>query len=143
MTLTSEAAVTRIAHGVIAQTLPKAEWSHAAHFALTLWICRHRPDLAAGDAMRALISGYNAATGTANTDTSGYHHTITMASIRAAAAHLARYPDSVSLPDLLSALLALDYGRSDWLLTYWSRAALFSVAARRDWRPPDLLPLPF
>jgi hypothetical protein len=40
-------------------------------------------------------------------------------------------------------LLATEWGRSDWLLTYWSKSLLFSVAARRAWVEPDLRPLPF
>jgi hypothetical protein len=43
----------------------------------------------------------------------------------------------------LNELLAGEYGRSDWLLSYWSKPLLFSVAARRAWVEPDLKPLPF
>lgn len=32
-----DAAVARIAAGVLARSLPKAEWTHAAHFAAALW----------------------------------------------------------------------------------------------------------
>jgi len=34
-------------------------------------------------------------------------------------------------------------GKSDWILTYWSREKLFSVEARRSWVEPDLLGLKF
>ena len=139
----TDAAIERIALGVIDRTLPKADWTHAAHFAAAVWLLRYRPDLTTASAIKGLISAYNEATGTPNTDTGGYHHTITLASMRAASAHLAGYPETASLHRILDALLASPLRHPDWLLDYWRRETLFSVAARRDWTPPDLAPLPF
>ena len=133
--------IARIGEGVIARTLPKAEWTHAAHFACALWLLT-RPHLDAFREMPGLIRAYNEATGGANTDTAGYHETITQASLRAARDHLAARP-GVSLAAALAELLDGPLGRSDWPLAYWSKEALFSVAARREWREPDLQPLPF
>lgn len=135
--------IAQIARGVLDRSLPKAEWTHRAHWALALWLLRHRPDLTAPDALRAVISGYNLATGTANTDTGGYHHTITRASIRAAAAALAGHPADAPLDAVLAALIESPQGRSDWPLAYWRRETLFDPAARHGWTEPDLAPLPF
>jgi hypothetical protein len=141
--LDDDRAIERLALKVIDRTLPKTAWTHAAHFAAVLWLLRHRPGLTTPEAMRRLITGYNAATNTPNTDTGGYHHTITLASIRAASAHLSRYdpaePTSVILHDLMRSPL----GHRDWLLSYWSRDLLFGVDARRRWVDPDLANLPF
>ena len=140
--LPSERAIAHLAARVLDCTLPKAEWSHAAHFAMALWCIRDRPDLAAPDGFRSVIQQLNEAHGTANTDSSGYHHTITVASIAAArAVHDAN--EGAALHDTLSALLAGPYGRPDWILSYWSKDRLFSVEARRAWLAPDLQPLPF
>jgi len=49
----------------------------------------------------------------------------------------------MELHEALNGLLESRVGRSDWLLTHWSKTLLFSVAARRRWVDPDLLPLPF
>lgn len=92
--------------------------------------------------MPGLIRAYNAATGVPNTDTDGYHETITVASLRAARAWLGQRAGE-PLAATLAGLLASDYGRSGWLLAYWSRTRLFSVEARRAWVEPDLQPLPF
>lgn len=138
-----EAAIERVASGVIDRTLPKGDWTHAGHFAAALWLCRYRRDLTSADEMRRLISRYNEATKTANTDTSGYHHTITMASVRGAAHYLAGHPKNMTLDVVHSALMASRYGDPDWLLTHWSGELLFSVPARRNWVEPDLTPLPF
>ncbi|MBC2668907.1 hypothetical protein ACFOON_13825 [Novosphingobium piscinae] len=142
MPLASESAIARVAQGLIARTLPKAEWTHEAHFAAALWLLRYRADLAGPEAMRALISAYNHSVGVENSASAGYHHTITIASLRAAAAHLAAAQDQ-PLPAVLARLMASAQGRSDWLATYWTRDLLFSPAARRDWVEPDLAPLPF
>ena len=47
------------------------------------------------------------------------------------------------LYEALDELHGRTYGRSDWLLEYWSKPVLFSVMARRAWIDPDLKPLPF
>ena len=137
----TETDIARIGEGVIARTLPKAEWTHAAHFACALWLLT-RPHLDAFSEMPGLIRAYNEATGGENTDTAGYHETITQASLRAARDHLTARPGD-GLATVLAELLEGPFGRSDWLLTYWSKQELFSVEARRTWRDPDLQPLPF
>ncbi len=138
----SDVDVDRIGRGLLERSLPKTEWTHAAHFAAALWLLR-QPDTDALRDMPVLIRAYNEATGVANTERSGYHETITQASLRAARAWLDGRPRHASLSGSLNALLATEYGRSDWLLRYWSRSVLFSVEARRSWVDPDLEPLPF
>ncbi|WEK42318.1 MAG: hypothetical protein P0Y64_13065 [Candidatus Sphingomonas colombiensis] len=135
--------IERIALGLIDRSLPKPEWTHAAHFAAALWLLRHRPALTAPGAIREVISGYNAATGTPNTDEGGYHHTITLASMRAASAWLHTHPATISLSEILAHLLASPFGKPDWLLAYWSRSLLFTPEARHGWIEPDLASLPF
>ena len=134
----SDADIEHIAHGLIGRTLPKREWTHAAHFAAALWLLRERGDAAFRD-MPPIIRAYNEATGVANTDTGGYHETITIASLRVARSWLTERPD-VLLCAALARLLESPYGRSDWPLAYWSRERLFSAAARRAWMEPDLRP---
>jgi hypothetical protein len=142
-TYPDDAAINHIATGLLARSLPKAEWTHAAHFAAAIWMARHNPALLAPPVISAIIRSYNEATGTMNTDSSGYHETITVASMRATVAHLARFPADAPLHNVTNALIASPLGRSDWLLAHWSRERLFSVAARREWVEPDLAPLPF
>lgn len=137
----SDEDIEAIGVGVAARSLPKARWTHAAHFAAALWLLT-RPGGDAFAEMPGLIRAYNAATGVANTDTEGYHETITQASLRAAQAVLAAHPGR-PLSAVLAELLASPMARSDWLLAYWSRDRLFSVEARRAWLEPDLQPLPF
>ncbi|MFM7403770.1 MAG: hypothetical protein ACKO1N_06680 [Erythrobacter sp.] len=141
--LSTDPAIERIALGVIDRTLPKGDWTHEAQFAAALWLLRNHSKLTRPAAIRALITGYNEATKTPNTDSSGYHHTITLASMKAARHHLASYPAEAPLHAVLSSLMMSELGKSDWLLAHWSRDVLFSVAARRRWVEPDISPLPF
>lgn len=135
-------AIGRAAEGFLDLTLPKPQWTHAAHFAVALWLLRHRPALDLPRVMPAMIRAYNAATGVANTDTEGYHETITLVSLAAARAALAAAADQ-PLHRVLAALMADPLGQSDWPLTYWSRERLFSVEARRTWVAPDRAPIPW
>ena len=137
----SDSEIELIGRGVLERTLPKPEWTHAAHFAAAFWVLT-RPGMEATRDMPGLIRAYNEATGTHNTDTTGYHETITQASLRAARAWLSEHR-KLPLFKALNGLLASEYGRSDWLLKYWSRPVLFSVTARRSWVDPDLRALPF
>jgi hypothetical protein len=137
----SDTEIEHIGRGLLDRSLPKVEWTHAAHFAAALWLLRQH-DMHADRDMPRMIRAYNEATGVPNTDTSGYHETITLGSLRAARAWLVSRP-GVALHEALRQLLVSEYGRPDWLLAYWSKPVLFSAAARRAWIEPDLQPLPF
>ena len=138
----SEAEIARVGEKFLGRSLPKPEWTHAAHFAVSLWLIRHRPALDLDEKLPGLIRAFNEATGTPNTDSGGYHETITRASLAAARAKLTASGTAL-LHDILDGLLASPLGDSGWLLEYWSRERLFSVAARRTWLPPDLKALPY
>ena len=132
----------RVVRRFVDRTLPKPEWTHAAHFAVALGLLARQP---VGEVMRdlpPLIRAYNEATGVANTDDGGYHETITLASCRAAEAFLRASPVRPLFVSL-DALLASRHGSPDWVLDHWTRRRLFSVEARRAWCDPDLAPLPF
>jgi len=81
---TSDEEVLKIGRGLTDRTLPKPAWTHAAHFASAMWLISHHGRIFAVRELPGFIRAYNEATGVANTDTSGYHETITQASIRAA-----------------------------------------------------------
>ena len=139
----SEAEVIRIGERFAACSLARDEWNHAAHFAAALWLMRYRPDLDAAAEMPRLICAYNESVGGANDDHSGYHETITLASLRALRGVLDANPADMPIHTIVNALMASTMGNPNWLLEYWSRDLLMSVAARRQWREPDLKALPF
>jgi hypothetical protein len=134
--------IAAIGRGLIDRRLPKSSWTHAAHFAATLWMMTCRPEIDLTRELRGMICAYNEATGGANTDSSGYHETITQASIRAARGFLQESPPR-PLFATCNALMLSPLGEPDWPLAYWTRERLFSVEARRMWVGPDLGELPF
>jgi len=138
----SDADIKYIFDGLVSRSLPKSEWTHAAHFAAAIAILPDDNYDAIRD-MPGLIRAYNEVTGVPNTDTDGYHHTITLASLMAAQDVLDRAPSRQPLYEITNDLLASDYGHSTWLLAYWTKDCLFSVKARKTWVEPDIQGLPF
>src|SRR6185369_7172589 len=59
----NEAEIIRIGEGLFSCTLPRTEWTHAAHFAAALWLMRYRSDLDAAGTMPDLIRAYNESVG--------------------------------------------------------------------------------
>jgi hypothetical protein len=137
-----DSAVTHVGDGLIACTLPRAEWTHEAHLAACLHIVRDRPDIAPERDLPGIIRRYNESVGGVNDDMQGYHETITQAFIVAVRAHLAERAAGEGLADAVNALLISPRGRRDWPLDHYSHDRLFSVAARRSFIAPDLLPFP-
>lgn len=136
-----DAAVRRVGEGLLARTLPRVEWTHEAHLAACAWIVLERPDLVPERDLPDLIRRYNESVGGVNSDTEGYHETITQVSIRGVRRALAR-SESRGLRDRVNALLLAPEGRRDWPLHFYSRELLLSKKARLSWAEPDLAPLP-
>lgn len=126
-----------IGESLCARTLPKAEWTHAAHVAAAVWMLDQYGLAQAELRMPDIIRTYNEATGVSNTDQEGYHDTITIASLRVIAAK----SGEGSLVERVNRLLANGFDRPGWLMVHYSRDNLFSVKARRHWVDPDLKPL--
>ena len=139
----SEADIIRIGEGLFSCTLPRTEWTHAAHFAAALWLMRYRPDQEPSREMPRLIRAYNESVGRTNDDSGGYHETITQASLRALRGVLDAYAVDVPVYTIVNALMASSMANPNWLLEYWSQPRLMSVEARRTWLEPDLKALPF
>lgn len=120
--------------------VPKSRWTHQAHLVVGFWYLTRHGAPEALEMIRNHIRRHNEAVGTPNTDSSGYHETITQLYLLAIAAHIAQQQGK-SILESLTALLASPLGSSTWPLSYYSRGRLFSTEARRRWLEPDLLPL--
>lgn len=118
------------------RTLPKSRWTHHAHLAVGLWYVAHQTPDEALQSMRTGILAYNESVGTVNSDTSGYHETLTRLYLMEIARHRVQHADR-SLPDQLMLLLASPLGASGWPLLLYTRDRLFSVEARLGWVAPD------
>jgi len=116
--------------------LSRQQWTHHAHLTAGFWYLTTEPSTAL-DTIRRNIKAHNESVGTPNTDTGGYHESITRLFLAGIAAHIAMHGD-VPFEESLRRLLASELGQSGWPLTFYSRERLFSVAARRGWVEPDL-----
>lgn len=117
-----------------AGTLPKGRWTHAAHVAVgACYTVRY--GAAAFERIKAGILRYNVAVGTPNTETSGYHETLT----RFWANVLAKIVDGCENPleAARTAVTMLGWQR-DLPRLYYSFDVVLSSEARRKWIPPDL-----
>jgi hypothetical protein len=126
----------------IAGDLPRAEWTHAAHLVVAVWLIRER---GLDEGLRCLpdwIRRYNDRGGVANSDTSGFHATLTVAYLRGTAAVLRDLSPGIEWGDAVDAVLQSPLGSPNWPLAFWSPERLWSVAARRQWIEPDRQPLP-
>lgn len=139
---TSSSAVRLLGERLIASCLPREEWTHEAHVAACLWLIAERPDLDADADLPGIIRRHNDSIGTPNTDTSGFHATITHCYVAGVRSFLHRTEPSLSLVDKVNALLTAAEGTRDWPLRFYSRDRLFSPEARRAVILPDIAPLP-
>ncbi len=136
------AAVARVGEGLIARTLPKAEWTHEAHLAATTYLLLEHPEIDLDTALAGLIRDYNESVGGVNDDTQGYHETITRAYLLGVRLFLRNADRTRPIHDLVNDLLRAPVGRRDWPLGFWSKERLFNVEARRRWVEPDLATMP-
>jgi hypothetical protein len=134
--------VNRIAEAFIACTLPKSEWTHEAHLKVGLWHCLRYSADESLNLLRERIKRYNIVCGVENTESSGYHETITYFYVWQIGYFLQNPAHHESIDDLATELIQR-YGPHPALpFTYWSRETLFSVDARLTWVEPDLNQLP-
>lgn len=119
------------------QKLPKVEWTHEAHLVVAIWYCNKHEFESALSLLRDFIIRHNESVGTANTDTGGYHETITKFWLLIAGRFLTR-EKRASVVEYCNAFINSKYGKSSYPLEYYSKELLFSVEARHSWIGPDL-----
>lgn len=135
----TDTALRRILGGVRQRTLPKPEWTHAAHLVFGVGLLSEGSLAQAEEEAPHLICGYNEATGVVNDDASGYHHTITLFFLRRLDLLQPEHPIAAS--DWATEVLASPLAQSDYPLRFFSKGLLFTVAARLGWVEPDLQPI--
>ncbi len=138
---TSEAEIERIGEGLLARTLPRPDWTHEAHLAATTYLLLRRTDVDSDKQLPGIIRGYNESVGGVNSDTEGYHETITRVFLRGVRLFLAE-ADKAEPFELVNQLLLSPMGKRDWPMRFYTSERLFSVEARREWVRPDLASLP-
>ncbi|HZW11007.1 MAG TPA: hypothetical protein VFF69_13980 [Phycisphaerales bacterium] len=123
-----------------ARAIPLGAWNHRAHLTIAYLYLREHGLAGAIERMRRGIQAFNAAAGVADTPTSGYHETLTVAWLRVIDTMMRIHgpgagPDEFleSQPYLLNRLL---------LRLFYSRPRIMSEEAKKAFVEPDLAPLP-
>lgn len=138
----SDTGVERVGEGLLTRTLPRAEWTHEAHLAATTYLLLKHPEIDLDRELSGLIRRYNESVGGVNSDSEGYHETITRVFLRGVRVFLEEADRSEPLHELVNELLLSPMGKRDWPFRFYSRELLFSVEARRKFVEPDLRALP-
>ncbi len=124
-----------------ARTLPKAQWTHAAHVAVCAFYTVEHGHTEALRRMREGIPVYNAAVGGQNTEDSGYHETLTCLWAQIIADFMATQQFTTPFAAVEAAVLR--YGQERKLHeTFYSYNVVADRRARREWVPPDKSSLP-
>lgn len=124
-----------ITTGFLNLSLPKEEWTHAAHLITGLYLIQIHGLAKAEALMPTMIKAYNEAKGGINSDSEGYHHTLTIFYLRI----LSDFKNShthLTMPKLCEHVLASPQGARKYPLTRYTKDILFSLEARKNWVEP-------
>jgi hypothetical protein len=122
-------------------TLLKDKWTHEAHLIVAVWYCKTYDLPKALDLLRNQIKAYNLSVGTPNSDTQGYHETLTGFWLLIAA-NFVKLNATKTFEETALAFVNSDWANRNLALNYYTKETLFSVEARKYWVEPDLEILP-
>lgn len=120
------------------RTLTKAEWTHAAHLTVGLYYCFNHPFYFAKNLMSDGICWLNDIHGTPNTETSGYHETLTVFWLTVVSDFIEKRGRDKGLAALANELVE-SCNDTKLPFRFYSHELLFSVKARMNFVEPDLL----
>lgn len=134
----SEEAIRAVARGLLDTSWPEPDWKHREHCVATLGLILFYPEMNLEQELPGIIQRYNLAHGGQNTDTSGYHETMTLLYLKAIRHFVHVLPVGTTPADAVRMLLQSPVGKKDYPLRYYSRELIMSQEARRGWVKPDL-----
>jgi hypothetical protein len=138
--LMDDCAISRLAAAFYERTLPKELWTHHAHLRVGLWTLLRFPPSESLVRLRNGIRLYNEACGGVNSDTAGYHESITRFYVWRIDRFLGDADRTRPAADLAEELIRL-HGDKNLPFEFWTKERLMSKEARLDWVEPDLRPL--
>ena len=123
-----------------AGTLPKERFSHAGHLLAGACYVHRMEESAAIDHMRICVRRFNEAVGGRNTETSGYHETITRFWLEIVRAYIAALPAGLTPVDVTRRVVEEFAPKRDLFRDYYDFDVLKSREARAVWIPPNQSP---
>lgn len=139
---TSDAEIAHLGEGLVARTLERSEWTHEAHLGATTYLLLKRADIDVDSQLGKIIRAFNESVGGINSESEGYHETITRAYVHGIRLFLSEADRARPIHELVNQLLVSPAGKRDWPLHFWSQERLMSAEARRNYIEPDLACLP-
>ena len=133
--------IDHIIQGFQKRTLPKTEWTHQAHLIVGLNFVMSAGLEASYALMREGVKRYNLSVGTQNTDTGGYHESITIFFLHALDGFRNQIDTEQTLIELVKRFDGSLLMDEKFIFRFYSQELLFSVDARRRSIEPDLQPL--
>lgn len=125
------------------RSLDHSAWNHAAHLRITYLYVRSLPPAEALEAVRTGIQSFNAANNIEQTETGGYHETLTQTWFRLVLAAARTTPPSTPTADSRAFLRVHPQLLDKKLpLRHYTREMIMSWKARTTFVAPDIHPLP-
>jgi hypothetical protein len=118
--------------------LPKEQFTHREHLTVAFWYLSTLDETAATERIRAGIIHLNFHHGTPNTDTRGYHETLTRFWIAVVRKFLNEAGSTQPPLDTANQLIERYSDKRLLWREYYSFDLLESVESRRNWIPPDV-----
>ena len=148
--LLMESLTEQVVNQFLCCSLPKQQWTHEAHLRVGLWHLLHYSPSESIAKLRQGIKRYNLTCEIENTDSQGYHETITQfyvlliarfieTNIQLVNAIVITPSNEIVNVDLLANELIKSYGDRSLIFKYYSRDRLMSKTARIEWVEPDLI----
>lgn len=131
----NEEAIESLVNRFNSQTLPKNEWTHEAHIIVAFWYSSRYTDAEALIKVRNAIQNYNTAVGTINSDSSGYHETLTVFWLSLVRKYLSGKNGRIEA--FVNNFIAEGNADKELPLKFYTREILFSMQARKNWVAPD------
>ena len=120
------------------QTLSKSAWTHEAHLIVALWHLLKYPDPESALChLRAGIILHNHSIGIRNTESSGYHETITVFWVKQLNEFI-NEQNSREFEVLVSKIFGTPFLKKEYVLRFYRRETLKSTKARGRYIPPDI-----
>ena len=126
----SEEEIRIIGEGLLDRSLPKTLWTHEAHFAAVVYLLIQKPEIDLETQLPKIIFQYNEASGGMNTDTGGYHETLTQFYIKLIRSFISRFQPTIKLLDLCNNLVTSPESQLSIKIVF-KEHAFFSASAKR------------
>ena len=118
-------------------TFPATKWTHWSHIQMAVWYLKHYSLSEARVRIKEGIKKYNVSQGGKNTDSEGYHETITEFYIQVLTMFLLKIPLHCSMEEALQLLEIDEIASKSYVFKYYDKKLLMTKKYRLQWIKPS------